>query len=98
MGGCTFCISAQGGSAKEAFSIAVEQANDEHGRGGYTGTIAEKNEFVMIPVPADRTGDVWGYAQELIDEGDPRIDDKWGPAGCIDQGQGNFVFFGWASS
>jgi hypothetical protein len=98
MGGQTFCISARGATAQAAFHAAHSEACHEHGHGGYTGTIAEKSEFVMIPVPADRTGDVWGYAQELIDDGDERIDDKWGPAGCIDQGQGNFVFFGWASS
>jgi len=97
MGASTFCISARGATAQAAFHAARAEACHEHGHGGYTGTIAEKSEFVMINVPADRTDDVWGYAQELIDEGDPRIDDKWGPAGCISQGQGNFVFFGWAS-
>lgn len=97
MGASTFCISARGATATAAFQTAYTEACYEHGNGGYTGTIAEKSSFVMIEVPADQTGDVWGYAQGLIDEGDPRIDDKWGPAGCIDQGQGNFVFFGWAS-
>lgn len=98
MGAQTFCISAQGATAQAAFHQARNDAAYEHGHGGYSGSIAEKDSIVMIDVPADRTGDVWGYAQELIDDGDPRIDDKWGPAGCIDQGQGNYVFFGWASS
>jgi hypothetical protein len=26
------------------------------------------------------------------------VDDKWGPAGCIDLGDGRFAFLGWASS
>lgn len=42
-------------------------------------------------------------AELLIDLGDPRIDDKWGPAGCIDlapkkKRDKEFLFFGWASS
>ena len=31
----------------------------------------------------------------LID--DSRITDKWGPAGCLRAGNGEYVFFGWAS-
>jgi hypothetical protein len=27
-----------------------------------------------------------------------KVDDKWGPAGCIDMQDGTFLFFGWASS
>ena len=43
------------------------------------------------------------YANLLIDEGDERVDDKWGPAGCIElprvgDGEKTFLFFGWASS
>lgn len=38
------------------------------------------------------------YATKLIDENDPRIDDKWGPAGCIKAERNKYVFFGWASS
>lgn len=37
-------------------------------------------------------------AQKMVFDGDPRIDDKWGDAGCIDLGDGWFLFFGWASS
>ena len=44
-------------------------------------------------------------ANALIDMGDRRIDDKWGPAGCIDltpkltgkRKPKRFLFFGWAS-
>ena len=38
------------------------------------------------------------YAHDLIDECDPRVDDKWGPAGCVRLEEGTFYFFGWASS
>jgi hypothetical protein len=36
-------------------------------------------------------------ADRAIDEGDARIDDKWGPAGCVPLADGRFYFFGWAS-
>lgn len=43
------------------------------------------------------------YAEQLVEEGDPRVDDKWGPAGAIrlddaPDGNGRWLFFGWASS
>jgi len=28
----------------------------------------------------------------------PRIDSKWGPAGCIALGDNTYLFFGWASA
>jgi hypothetical protein len=96
MGGNTFTNRAKGTSAREAFRSAVEDARYENGHGGYTGTIAEKGEFTMIPLPAGVTPD--DYADKLIREDDPRINDKWGPAGCIDCGNGEYLFFGWASS
>lgn len=96
MGAESFITKAAGKTAAEAFSAAAEQARWEHGHGGYTGTIAEKHEFVMIDVPqgiAPRA-----YINELLNAGDERINNKWGPAGCIDAGDGTFLFFGWASS
>lgn len=36
-------------------------------------------------------------ADALIDMDDPRVRDKWGPAGCIAVGEGEWIFFGWAS-
>lgn len=37
-------------------------------------------------------------AHVLLDLGDPCVDDKWGPAGCVKIGRGVWYFFGWASS
>lgn len=95
MGACTFSTVASGKTAEEAFRAARERAQYEHGHGGYTGTIAEKSQFTVINCP-DGTNPS-AYASALIDDGDPRIDDKWGPAGCIDLGNNKFLFFGWAS-
>lgn len=96
MGANTFSLTAKGKTAREAFEAAVAQAQYENGHGGYTGTIAEKSGFVMIALPAGRKAG--GYAQELIEKNDLRIEDKWGPAGCIALGDNTWYFFGWASS
>ena len=96
MGAESFVQEAAGATAKAAFQAAKEQAWYDHGHSGYTGTIAEKDSFVMIPLPEGE--DPYEYAEELIGDGDVRIDNKWGPAGCIDMGDNNYLFFGWASS
>ena len=95
MGATTFITRAKGANAKEAFAAAVEQARYEHGHGGYTGTIAEKDRFVMVFEPLGVSPQ--DYANKLMGEGDSRIDDKWGPAGCIKVAEGEYLFFGWAS-
>jgi hypothetical protein len=96
MGSDTFRTRASGKTANDAFNNAVREAQYESGHGGYSGTIAEKNCFQMIDLPKGK--DARDFANELISEGDPRIDDKWGPAGCIALGKGEYLFFGWASS
>lgn len=96
MGAEVFIQRAHGATAKEAFTEACRRAQHDWGHAGYTGSIAEKDTFTMIELPEGRKA--VEYAQELIDEGDARIDDKWGPAGCLPDGEGRFVFFGWASS
>lgn len=95
MGGTTFFVTSIGETVEEAFQNAVVRARYESGHGGYTGSIAEKNSFTMIPLPAGKAP--YDYADELIDKCDKRIDDKWGPAGCFALGDGQYAFFGWAS-
>ena len=95
MGSTTFATYAEGKTAKEAFEQAREDAFYYNGHAGYTGTIAEKTTFVMIPVPANT--DPLEYASKLIDDDDSRISNKWGDAGCIDLKNDRFYFFGWAS-
>lgn len=102
MGAEQFFTYASGKDAREAFSRAVQEARYEHGHGGYTGTIAEKHSFTIIECPKGiSAGD---YAQQLLDDCDSRVDDKWGPAGCIEilpsrsPRNRTFLFFGWASS
>lgn len=98
MGATTFYVVGEGVSARQAFEDLVEQAQHEHGHGGGTGTIAEKDEFALIPAPTfNNDGEVEAYAEHLINAGDPRVDDKWGPAGAIElPGGGRWLFFGWS--
>lgn len=96
MGASEFFTRAKGKTAKEAFRAAVEEAQYESGHGGYTGTIAEKHEFRLIAVPEGvKPGD---FAERLLSEDDKRVSDKWGPAGCVQLGVGEWLFFGLASS
>ena len=96
MGACDFFDVGEGSTAKEAFHKLLEHALYTEGHGGYSGTIAEKYEFVMIDLPNGK--EAYDYAEELMDEDDPRISDKWGPAGCIKMEKGKYLFFGMASS
>lgn len=83
MGGTTFEDYGYGKTPEEAFRSAVADAIYEVGHGGYSGTIAEKDSFTMIEVPAKWKGNEYAYANHLIEEDDSRVSDKWGPAGCI---------------
>ena len=99
MGANTFQVNASGKNAAAAFDSAVKQAEYDYGHAGYTGTIAEKDDFTIIPIseiPEEKTP--YDYAESLLYEGDQRIDRKWGPAGAIHLGGEEWLFFGWASS
>ncbi len=106
MGACDFTTFSKGKNAEEAFQNARERALQNEGDDyeGYSGTIAEKHSFVMIAVPSDFWPDIHPqkrateYAYKLMTDADRRIDDKWGPAGCIRVEEGAFLFFGYASS
>lgn len=51
MGGSTFDGTHVGPDARTVFSEAHDQAAWDHGHGGYTGTLAEKHDYVTLPVP-----------------------------------------------
>jgi hypothetical protein len=83
-------------TAAEAFEVAVYSALYDHGHSGYSGTIAEKHNFDVIesaPTPMLRARAI---AEKMVEDGDERIDDKWGPAGAI-RTENGWLFFGWAS-
>ena len=83
MGGMTFVETAEGADLNSAFSKAVASARWSYGNDGYTGTLAEKDAVVQVydrPVPLQVAQ---AMADGLIEQNDPRISDKWGPAGAI---------------
>lgn len=105
MGAATFFTRSYGKDAKQAFASAREQALYEHGHSGYSGSVAEKSNFRTIVIPnisgLPEPEDAVRYGDELIERRDQRIDDKWGPAGCIEIRSSKaderlFLFFGWA--
>lgn len=108
MGGEIFIMFETGRGIKSAFSKAVKNALYHYGHRGYTGTIAEKEYVVEIPIPKDFNPDMApekraeAWANELISKEDDRINDTWGPAGgAFVAGEGKektYIFFGWASS
>lgn len=49
MGAETFMVKGKGKNAAEAFETAREKAFYDYGHAGYTGSIAEKHSFTMIP-------------------------------------------------
>lgn len=107
MGATVFKTFSVGYDIASAFRSEVEHAQYMYGHGGYTGTIAEKVDFIEIKVPNGR--DTYDYVDQLLavgkyfnDNPDPRIEDKWGPAGGIklrdlEDGRAEFLFFGIAS-
>jgi hypothetical protein len=103
MGAETFSQVAHGKTAQDAFNTAQEQARYDYGHAGYTGTIAEKCDFIMLKVSPEKLEELKAkpYCYYDYSGDDPlweKVDDKWGPAGCIDLQDGRYLFFGWASS
>jgi len=90
-------------TADEAFAIRVEQARYKDGNRGYTGTIAEKDDFRMEQPRKDETPR--GCVNRCADDDAHWSGDKRGPAACVDGGPDPkrpglriFYFFGWASA
>jgi hypothetical protein len=81
MGAQWFETAATGDTLDEAFEAAREQALCEHGRAGYTGTVAEKFSVVdLLP------GTILPSAEEAsraADDLSERVVDKRGPAGAV---------------
>lgn len=84
--------------AQTSFQHLCDEDRYEHGH-SYSGGIGMKHDFVRIArVETDKEAEDLAY--KLIDESDPRMADKWGPAGLIEitNGDSQYLFFGWASS
>lgn len=82
-------------TAEEAFRAARQEAQYNYGHAGYTGTIAEKHDYIMLSNIEGKTP-IQTVEYYLYEDEKLPVDDKWGPAGCIKTDDG-FMFFGWAS-
>jgi hypothetical protein len=94
MGATSFGNVGVGANAQEAWERVVGEAREAYGNDPYSGTIATKRKFTLIPVHAGI--DPMAHARDLMNNDDPRIEDKWGPAGCVALGGNRWYFFGWA--
>lgn len=83
MGALTFQSYAEGADVDKTFQAAVDQALYDHGHSGYTGTIAEKDSYVIIEAAPMTPEAAEKLADKLIRDNDERICDKRGPAGAI---------------
>ena len=97
MGATVFSCSAKGKDANEAFSVACSEALYEYGHGGYTGSIAEKSSFRLVPLHESVIKDKVLFFDKIRRLIDDEFSDKWGPAGCVELTPGEYYFFGWAS-
>jgi hypothetical protein len=83
MGANTFSVFIHGTNADDAFRAAHDDATYERGHGGYSGTIAEKGTYTLITTTPMTEAEATAHANALLAADDPRISDKWGPAGAI---------------
>jgi len=91
MGADTFIVYQDGTDAMEAFEAAVEQAVHEHGREGFSGTIAEKDphtdglSVIRTPEEAVPLAEAEELAGDLLRGAtvNGTVTDKYGPAGAI---------------
>ena len=96
MGAQEFTQTAKGKQPSDAFTEAREQALYDHGRSGYTGSIAEKMDFKVLTLPADTTPA--DFIETCFNNETHFCNDKWGAAACIKTGKDEYTFFGLASS
>lgn len=97
MGACDFRTTATGVTLEQAFAAARDNALYECGHGGYSGTVAEKNQVIEIPVPVEWRGKERAFVNHLFDVDDERILGKWDPASAVRVNEKTWIIFGYAS-
>lgn len=100
MGATEFYCYENGETASDAFRAAVQEARKAHGTEGYSGTIAEKTDYRVFTRKEVGDENPRDFAQRLVRSEDPRINEKRGPAGCLDVSDSDeprdWLFFGWS--
>ncbi len=79
MGAKFFAVEAWGASPELAFDKIRQEYGHQVGYAGYSGTIVEKDSFIIFPLPEGV--DPEKYAEKIVEE-DLRIN-TCGPAGCF---------------
>lgn len=82
MGAAPFFTLGTGADVDVAFGNALADARFEHGHLPYTGTIAEKDGWVILNPVSQLETNAYRQAETLIDV-DVRVGDKYGPAGAL---------------
>lgn len=98
MGANYFTVTGQPGDMEESFQAEADSSRYMSGH-SYSGEIGMKDDVVRVTdIVFASLDEALGYAALNTD---PRVDDKWGPAGAIQYRHGDqvrWLFFGWASS
>lgn len=87
----------EGATAREAFDAARAQETSRSATGCQHG-VAHARAFIWLIVPRGQSA--FGFAEKLIDEGDPRITNNPGVVGCVctspptPDANGQWLFFG----
>ncbi|MFC5911818.1 hypothetical protein [Streptacidiphilus monticola] len=103
MGAVTFYLTATATTPQAAFDAIRQEAAAEYGWREDSGTVAMKDEYVLIDTSVRPHDEAMSLAVDLIARNDPRVEDSFGPAGCLEitpttPGGGRaFLFFGWAN-
>lgn len=102
MGALPFLTVTDGVDVAQTFCEAVEQAQYAYGHAGYSGSLAEKESYVVIEATPMTEDVAKSMAERLINADDARIAAPRGPAGAIAVTNGaehtGWLFFGWAPS
>lgn len=83
MGSNWFTEGAPGADPRAAFAQAVSESAHRYGHGGYTGSLAEKDSYVVIRGAASPMTRTAALALIATMHDDLRVRDKYGPAGAI---------------
>jgi hypothetical protein len=98
MGAVVFSETVTGSTLDEAFRKAKDEAEKMYGSIGYSG-IAAKPDVILMEDFELAWREAAEHADWLIASADPRIDDKWGPAGALRlhpiDGKPAWLIFGW---
>ena len=102
MGATTYKDTYKANSARDAFDIAVNEAMEDARWDGdegcfdttYAGTIVTASSFTMVEIPEGQEADA--LIEKILWDPDCRFH-KWSElAGCVDNKDGTYTFFGWA--